>query len=181
MVLIRELGGVLVEELISVHDRLARRENLSSSVISQCAMAEKDYISSIVAGMLTYGGRHGPVSQVVRFLSGPSYADEARLRIKGKRLVPGWGSDFVKGRPDPELSRIDRVLCVRNREIWARIREITDILHESGKKIFPNAACYTASVCLALGFPAEAALYWLIRGRIGAWTELYLENYNPRL
>ena len=181
MVLIRELGGVLVDELMLVHDKLSRRDNLSSVVIQQCAAAEKDYISSIASGMLTYGGRHGPVSRVVRFLSGPSPADEARLRIKGKRLVPGWGSGFVKGRPDPELSRIDRVLCVRNRDIWARIREITDILHESGKKIFPNAACYTASVCLALGFPAEAALYWLIRGRIGAWTEIYLENYNPRL
>ena len=181
MVLLRELGGVLVDELMLVHDRLARRENLSSVVISQYATAEKDYISSIAAGMLAIGGVHGPVSQVVRFLSGSSYAEEARLRIKGKRLVPGWGSGFVKGRPDPELSRIDRVLCVRNRDIWARIREITDILHESGKKVFPNAACYTGSVCLALGFPAEAALYWLIRGRIGAWTEIYLENYNPRL
>jgi citrate synthase len=144
-------------------------------------MVEKDYISSIASGMLTYGGVHGPVSQVVKFLSGSFYTDEARLRIKEKRLVPGWGSAFVKGEPDPELSKIDRILYTENREVWDRIRKVTGILHESGKKIFPNAACYTASVCLALKFPVEAALYWLIRGRIGAWTEIYISNYNPKL
>ena len=171
----------LYNELLLVHDRLARRGNLSSSVIGQCAAAEKDFISALAAGMLTYGEKHGPVPQTMRFLSGSSYLKEAGRWIKSDRLVPGCGSDFIKGEPDPELARIDQLLSRDNISLWSRLRNVTALLHENDKMVFPNPACYTAAVCLTGNFPAEASFYWLIKGRLNAWTEIYLASYKPKL
>tara|TARA_R110002167_G_scaffold79892_3_gene219980 strand:+ start:1116 stop:1616 length:501 start_codon:yes stop_codon:yes gene_type:complete len=165
---------------MAVHASLAGRENFSSLLVGQCASLGKDYISSIAATLLTLGGTHGPTEQTVNFLLQSSEFD-AKVYFKHGLTIPGWGSAFRKGEPDPYFDVIDSYLFEDNNYLWKRIKEYTNKIHDEGKIIYPNAACYTAAVAITEEIPAEASAYLLIAGRLGVWTDIYLHNITTRL
>ena len=171
----------LVDELMNVHAELASRENFSSLLVGQCAGSEKDFISSLAAALLTLGGRHGPTELTTRFLSSRSCINETEFRIKSSLLVPGWGSAFHKEEPDPHFDKLDEYLSEDNPKIWGRIEDITELLHNADKILYPNAACYTAAVAITEGIPPEVSVSLLIRGRLETWTRIYLENQGTKL
>lgn len=172
----------LLDELMHVHSRLASRENFSSLLVGQCASVEKDYISSLAATLLTLGGVHGPTEQVVNFLEDDNKGNDwVTSQIERSLLVPGWGSDFYKREPDPTFVLLSSYLCEDNPRVWAKIERTTSHFHALGKKLFPNAACYTAAVAITEGIPAEVSPYLLIKGRLEAWTAIYLRNKTTRL
>ena len=165
---------------MEVHAKLASRENFSSLLVGQCASVEKDYISAIAAGLLTLGGRHGPTVQTVNFLTSvDSFCPE--IYYQHNLMIPGWGSSFIKGEPDPHFDTLDGYLFEDNPYIWQKIREVTDKMHDTGKILYPNAACYTAAVAITEGIPAEVSPYLLIKGRLETWTNIYLQNKGTRL
>mgnify|MGYP001346981891 CR=1 FL=1 len=170
----------LIDELMNVHAELASRENFSSLLVGQCALVEKDYISSIAAALLTLGGRHGPTVQTVKFLSKIGDFDPT-VYYKHGLVIPGWGSAFHKGEPDPHFDTLDGFLFEDNNSLWAKIKEYTNKIHDTGKILYPNAACYTAAVAITEGIPAEVSPYLLIKGRLDVWTDLYLKNKGTRL
>jgi citrate synthase len=170
----------LIDELMNVHAELAGRENFSSLLVGQCASSEKDYISSIAAALLTLGGRHGPTEQTVNFLTAVGSFDP-RIYYQHKLMIPGWGSAFIKGEPDPHFDTLDGYLFEDNTHIWKKIKEVTTKIHNTGKILYPNAACYTAAVAITEGIPAEVSPYLLIKGRLDTWTSIYLQNKGTRL
>jgi len=76
---------------------------------------------------------------------------------------------------DSKLSRIDD-------ELYCKIVSITNLLlNKTKKRLFPNAACYTAACCIINDIDPRVALKTLVQGRIEAWSEIYLQNYKSRL
>ena len=167
----------LLDELLNVHSKLAMRDNMSSVVIANMAAVEKDFTSSIAAGLMTLGGLHAPLEKAFAILG----EDLVDTYLKHGILISGWGSAFHKGSPDPLFDTLDKMLFNNDMDTWIKIENITKVLHDKGKKLYPNAACYTAAVCMATDYPIQAAGSLLIKGRLDTWTKIFLEHYNPRL
>lgn len=153
---------------------------MSSVFIANMAAAEKDFVSSIASGLLTLGGVHAPLKQTHSFLLHGS-ENTLDLYMKEGILIPGWGSAFCKGGRDPLFDTLDNLLFKEAEEIWLKIQSITKMLHDRDKMLWPNAACYTAAVCIATDYPIQTAGSLLIEGRLQVWTDIYLRHYNPRL
>jgi len=142
-------------------------------------MVEKDFGSALIAALSSLGGVHGPVEHVMKLLSDPSAVRTAEVLLQDGSKVPGWGSSFVKGHKDPVFDAVDKMIYYGEPSLWCLIRDITNAI--GNKNIFPNAACYTAAACLLNDIPPCIAIKVLIQGRIEAWSEIYFDNYNPRL
>ena len=169
----------LHEELLRVHAILATRENLSSEMISCAAKVEKDFGSACIMAIASLGGLPAPIEQTMELLSYPTAIRIAEVLLQDGSKVPGWGSSFVKGQKDPVFDAVDKMIYYGEPSLWCLIRDITNAI--GNKNIFPNAACYTAAACLLNDIPPCIAIKVLIQGRIEAWSEIYLDNYNPRL
>jgi citrate synthase len=171
----------LTAELLRVHDTLARRANMSSVTVAQHAMVEKPLLDSIAAALLTLGGLHGPIVQAYELLSEWIVCDSVEAMLDQGKLVPGWGSGFVKAARDTEFNTLDDMLFADHKTMWNRIASVTRYLHSKDKILSPNAACYTAAVAIVTGVPASLSPSLFLRGRIDAWVQIYAENYKPRL
>jgi citrate synthase len=167
----------LYDELIAVHKQLVHRDNVSSVMVGTCAKVEKDYFSSIAAGLLTLGGTHAPIVKTYEFLSrGKGCPSLASAFLKRNIRVPGWGSSFIKAEKDPIFENLDKMLS--DFRIHEHIWSTTSMLQEEGAFLFPNAACYTAAVAITLDIPKDIAGYALIQGRLDGWTEIYYQNFT---
>ena len=173
---------LLYEELMQVHNTLAYRANWSSELIRATAQVEKDFGTACIAALTGLGQLHAPVPQVMGYLQYDSSHRLAEQIILSGHRVAGWGSAFCKTGPDPIFTKIDGMIQKINRVLYKRIEDITCLLHNRFQRnLWPNAACYTAAVCILEDIPSEVAIGEIIRGRLSAWQELYIENYNPRL
>lgn len=160
----------LLDAMNAAHQASALRHNISHEALVLAARGSGNYIQSITAAMMTLGGMHAPVVDVCALLRFPlTKAHIDQIVQRGGRL-PGWGNGFVKGEPDPLWQEVDGLLREVNPEIMAKIDEVTAWLHEAGKRIYPNPACYTAASALTMALPAEASPYLFVSGRLGAWT-----------
>ena len=169
----------LHEELLRVHAVLATRENLSSEMISCAAKVEKDFGSACIMAIASLGGLHAPIEQTIKLLSDPNAIRTARVLLQDGSKVPGWGSSFVKGEKDPIFNTLEGMIYKHSMKLWCIIIDITDSL--CSKNIWPNAACYTAACCILNEIPPCVAIKTLIQGRIDSWSDIYTNNYNPRL
>ena len=174
----------LHEELLRVHAVLATRENLSSEMISCAAKVEKDFGSACIMAIASLGGLHAPIEQTMELLSYPTAIRIAEVLLQDGSKVPGWGSSFVKGEKDPIFDTLAYMLYKPEPrhpvfKLWYLIADITD--HLCSKNIWPNAACYTAACCILNEIPPCVAIKTLIQGRIDSWSDIYTNNYNPRL
>lgn len=175
-----EQNDLLYTELLAVHKELAQRDNVSSSIMATCAKVGKDYASSLAATLLTTGETHAPLTKAYDlFARGAEFLPTlVEYALNKDRRVPGWGSDFVKGEPDPMFSALDELLL--EYPVYEQITAITNTLHKHNKMVYPNAACYTAAVCLSVDMPKIITPYFLVQGRLETWTEIYNANYINR-
>ena len=151
----------LVELVLDAHSILAARDNLSTMAIRACSHAGCGFDRAVIGALSTVGGSHAPLEQAMDILNGI-------ISFNGK--APGWGCDFVKGSPDPIWREVDDHLMKFNPHIYERIDRVTMALHKSGRKVFPNAACYTAAAAIITGCPKKLVSWFLIQGRLWTWA-----------
>jgi len=169
----------LRDELLKVHQELAKRNNASTNAVIVAAQVGKDFFTAVASALLTLGETHAPLRQTARFLTHPDPVDYAdRLYVAGLK-IPGWGSAFVKEDHDPAFDRIKNILEENYSHVYSLIDDVTYYLHYKGTDIYPNAACYTTAVLIALGLDLRFGPQLLINGRIGWWQAVYLDNYSP--
>jgi citrate synthase len=168
----------LIAELLSVHDKIGRRNNASYVSMVQSRSLGKDLFSSLASALLTLGGLHAPILQTYHFLSSFRTNEEIQSHVESEltamRKIPGWGSSFEKGQPDPEFKILDEMLS--GSPIHCRMHYVSGLLHGSGIQIYPNASCYTCAVCISKDLPVAIAQYFLVNGRLNAWTSAYLSG-----
>jgi len=127
------------------------------------------------SALLTLGGFHAPIPQTYQFLvsEGDIKSSIEEILDSGGR-VPGWGSSFERGHPDPVFETLDRMLVPY--PLHSRIQYVTGFFSGSGHSIFPNASCYTSAVCIVRGLTATFGQYLFLNGRINAWTSAFLSQ-----
>lgn len=162
----------------TAHNKSAFRENLSSDAVVRSALGSGDYFKALAAGLLTLGGLHGPVEQATLLLSQPieeirGFVDEA---VSLKARVPGWGNSFHKGQKDENWLEAETVLFDNFSEWSCKLDNVTSMLHERGKKIYPNPAAYTAVTALILKAPLQSAGFLFVLSRLSAWSEIFQAN-----
>jgi citrate synthase len=158
----------LLAALFEAHDSVALRENASATVLQIAAAASGRYMNGIIAALATLGKTHGPIEAVHALLSAEAPSEIAKVILDRSGKVPGWGNSFVKNDPDPDFQEIAALLLPPLSE---RITAVTQTLHDAGKPIYPNPACYTAAVAITLGCKASIAPYLFLQARLQAWTE----------
>ena len=179
---LNEVESELLRLVLEAHGRVALRTtkeglpNISAAAVQIGAQGSGAYAQSIASGLLTLGGVHAPIETTVEMLEWDFPARGAQEFLKSGHPVPGWGNSFVKGEHDPEWAEVRAWLETHRRDIWAKIEDVTAILHASGKRIFPNPSIYTAAAAIALHIPARAAGFLFVSGRLGAWTQHYLNQ-----
>jgi citrate synthase len=155
--------------VLAAHNASALRQNISAEVVRLAAAGSGNFGQSIAAGLLSLGGAHGPIEKAADVLMVDGLAKN--LLDRGER-VPGWGSSFVKHGPDPIWAGVaDRL------EAWpvaTTMLRITNLLHEHGKHIWPNAACMTAASGIVLGMPPVVMPYLFLAGRLEAWSQIVM-------
>lgn len=165
-----EREGKLVGALYHAHSQCVFRENCSTMALQQAAFGSRDLIKSYIAALATLGETHGPIVEAYRVL------EEG---IEGADMVAGFGNSFIKGEADAAFAKVHEMLLEDWPEIIRKIEKAQNtLLVMRDKDLYPNPACYTAAVALAIGMPAELAPSLFVQGRIEAWTALYFQIIN---
>lgn len=152
----------LMELLIRAHQEAAESNSNASSQLCQIASAGSgDFSKGMIAAIASIGGMHAPLYQA-RMV----YRHATKEWIANQKIVPGFGNSFYKGSIDPSFVNLDAVLRVTYPEVSARIDE----LHGWVKKVYPNAALYTAAVCELCKVPdgIESVLFVISRAPVWA-------------
>jgi hypothetical protein len=162
--------------LVRGHEECVLRENLSSVVLKESYRANgENALLSAQSAIGTLGGKHAPISLTQEFLM---HAPELRAQgmIVDGDLIPGWGCAFVKGEPDEIWNECDELLR-QWPELWETKVMVTDCLHSAGKRIYPNAAFYTACYAIIEKIPSQLADLLVLEMRSTAWRELLTETF----
>lgn len=170
----------LLDLLAMAHAECAKRQNASSAQVVNTFAGSGDYNKSIAAALLTLGERHGPIAEAYLLLNSREPANEAATLLSFGLRVPGWGSSFFKDGVDPAWSTTNAHIAERYPQIMHDIICISDLLLSNGKKVYPNAACYTAAAAKALGIPGRLSPMLFIMTRLETWSELILQNCDVR-
>ena len=160
----------LLGACLGAHELSAMRPNVSTEVLQLTAGGSLDYGMSLSAALSTIGGVHAPLTQSYDWLVSTQVLPEKLVR------VPGWGSSFEKGKPDSIWMPVQEHIYSNYPNLKERIEKITEWLHGKGKKIYPNASCFTAATGIALKMP-KATLPWLfVQGRLRVWSALFMNQ-----
>lgn len=158
--------------ILQLHSELAQRECASTSVLKACASIGKDLSESLAAGLLTLGGHHAPVEQAMKVWE----RRNEPLYLQTWNIVPGFGSSWYTGEPDPIFESLHTHLST---ETLMGITDLTTMVQaQTDKKLYPNAALYTAIAASIMGYDSKFASSLLVRGRIDQWCLLWHQNYR---
>ena len=165
---------VMLDKCLDAHRQATFRENLSSQVITAAFSGNGgDFLKAVASGLGTTGGLHAPIDDTFDLLDqfNPSCISYQHYVLHGDKM-PGWGSAFVKGKPDPIVEHAMLYLDTGWPDMGKKIEYLTDVLHGQGKNIYPNMACLTAATALILQMPKELAPVLFLQGRAMAWAEI---------
>ena len=178
-------NSALYSIICDTHARLAFRQNASSLAVAQMANLGKSFPDAVAAACLTLGAIHAPIEACCRLWNMPD--EDCRITINematAGKLVPGWGSSFVKDLPDQELQAAHEALPEKTQQ---RLIRLTGVVNKSLSRaqeknvvLFPNLGLYTAIYAELLGMSPITASSLALSGRLGPWLNIYEANYRP--
>lgn len=159
------------------HFHCAQRGDASGAIVAAVARCNGgDWVRSITAGLMAIGEVLTPMEAAhALLLAENTFEHAARMLWTGSR-IPGWGGTLpCKSEPDPLWIDVDRHLRESFPEMAEKISQVTHILHEHGKLIFPNCVCYTAAIAVSLELPHDACWWLFVAPRILPWSKAYCE------
>jgi|GEM_PF-1772651 len=155
------------------HYQSTFRDNLSTTAVKLAAYGSGDYTKALAAALSTLGGVHAPLVQTHQFLSCDDPPMAARHALDNGVRIPGWGSSFSKGAPDPLWEKVAALLKEHWLPMYEKIDMVTAVLRMAGKDIHPNPSAYTAATAIILGMRADLAPYLFVAGRLQGWSEVF--------
>lgn len=170
----------LLAETLAAHGRCVLRDNISSVTLRNAAIGSHDFVASLCSAMLTTGGLHAPLEQTYELLSSSAAKQIAQALLDEGLKVPGWGSSFVKERKDPAWLTVDALLRRDWPDLYERMDEVTHVLYERGKRLFPNPSAYTAACAICLELPARLCVWIFVAGRLEGWAEEFNAILNEQ-
>jgi citrate synthase len=168
------LRGLITE----AHLKACERDNASSVVFREVFKVTNGSLhQAIAAACCTIGGQHAPIkdcyAMLVEIMKNIAHSDDVFLGVSNAtarmKIIPGFGSSFIKGEDDPMLVPFLINLNPRWHEV---IHECQVILGYRGYKLFPNLAFCTAVFALITGESLELSDRIFYEVRIPKWIEL---------
>lgn len=163
----------LLSLVFAAHAASVARDNVSSVTLLHAFAGSGSYTSALAAALCTLGGIHAPIGETWDLLNHEEPAVIATGMLEFDAKIPGWGNSFVKGKRDSLWSAVELQLTA---EMGHVLEDITDILHQRGKNLYPNPSAYTAAAALIVGMPRHIAPFLFVAGRLSAWTERLLKT-----
>jgi hypothetical protein len=160
------------------HFQSCHRNNCSTGALLNSYQGSGDYTKALIGALSTLGKTHAPVQAAMENILCEEWADEmfCVFAMNSSRMVEGWGNSFIRGERDALWLPVDNFLKEKYPQLYGKIEGITKVLHDNGKEVYPNPACYTAAACIALGVPAKIAPFLFIEARLAGWTALILNQ-----
>ena len=163
---------LLMDLLIDAHSRAATdNANASSLTFINALYGSGRMENAIAAAMLTIGAKHGPISDA-RIIYEYATADFIKETVSAGEFIPGFGNSFYKDDIDPVWKGVDRYLSIKFAPAHKRIWELHSIMESCGKKLYPNAALYSAAVCSICGVKPGTEVAIFAIARISAWASM---------
>lgn len=160
--------------VLAAHGASVFRDNPSTTAVHLAAKHSDDLSKAIASGLLMMGGKHGPVQKTFDLLSSENPEAQADFLLSAGGKVPGWGSSYQKDGAQDELwIGVDGALAEHFPKVHGIVQEISRVVQNHGRNIFPNPSCYTAAAALALGMTAEIAPLIFIMGRLPSWADVF--------
>ena len=161
--------------IYEMHQEMARRNNASSTLIKAMAQLGKPFNDAVATALMTLDSLHAPIADTCRMWN--AYRDQGIKPWTTK--VPGFGSAWYKGQPDPVVEAfIESNIAPGAEEM---LIELTQHVRDyTGKDLYPNAAMATALQARWSGYTPATAISMVIEGRLPIWRELYDENLIER-
>lgn len=151
--------------------------NVSTLFLVNCAAQRVPFHQAVIGALSTLGGKHGPVAAARRVLYDEPGAELAERLARGEK-IDGFGNSIYQDCVDPNWSQVDGIVeksFVTERE---RIRAIARLFEETkGKKLYPNAACFTAIAAHISGVPRGAEDSMFLMSCIPIWAKLYNQHH----
>lgn len=163
----------LVQKVFKAHQVCALRNNNSTVAAANARIGSGKLANGLASAILTIGGPHGPIGLARAVFDGIPLDTIPKMIEKGMAIA-GFGSDFVKGKPDDAWADVDAFLKEAFHDQHARLVELTDAIHSCGKGVYPNAAIYTAIACGLAEVPKGSEDLFFILPRIPIWTQVCL-------
>lgn len=164
----------LLSALLEAHHAIALR---GAPAVTLAAQGSGIYQQAVAAALMTLGDKSGPVEEAYRFLGSKAIGTtKLQQYVANGGRVPGWGSQQIKAKPDPAWDATEALLEAHWPQIHKKLEDVTAAFHACGKRLYPNAAAYSAAVTEALGIPGDSVAYLWVLGRIGAWSAIFNRN-----
>lgn len=155
------------------------RPNISSiSVLNTGAGNGNDPFKCIAGALLTVGDAHAPLLDCYRLYSitlGDIHTTRFKNILVNGGKIPGLGTSFCKGRPDPIWDKVDSMLPDNSYTVGNAYRILglaQEMLTAIGKDLYPNAAFYTTCVGLLLGLHITEVSQLFIIPRLQTWCNI---------
>ena len=161
-----------------MHTEMAFRNNASSTLIKAMAQLGKPLNDAIAASLLTLDTIHAPIRSACECFN--EYENDGGLSVSScKRKIPGFGSSWYKGEPDPV---VEKFLDELDPDVQGLVIQYTDYVRSiwDRPKLYPNAALATAAFAFQENINPVTAISNVIVGRIDAWVSIYFNNYTDK-
>lgn len=171
-----------------MHREGALRECASTTILLNTFQVNGlDARLSIIGAISSMGGTHAPLVRTHLLLQEALKIDPSKLKIfiqnfNKKHRIPGFGSSFVKGEPDPIHSNIDALIKEYSPKIHFYMVEMLNLVHEFiSPKLYFNTAMYSAAVGEILNISPYVLPGKAIEARIPVWNMVMQEFINKKL
>ena len=162
--------------LVRAHHRAAvSNPNLSSTALIQAAQAGQPFTQCVQAAIATLGELHGPVVQARALIyKSTDWREFGKGGMFWNRRCPGWGHGLYRDQVDPAFHAVAAFIGDHYPEHHERLEAVTGALESAlGRKLYPNAAAFTAVVAEILSVPRGTEVALFLQGRLAAWSDLW--------
>lgn len=167
----------LLRLLWDAHVRASTQNNTNASnvAVMVAASGSGSLQHALASAILSTGGLHAPVTQARTVL----FRTPIPAKAPEDTLVPGFGNSFFKDSIDPAWDALVSKLK-EHPKVWRPIEAWQELIADSGRAVYPNAAAFTAAVAELVGWPDGLEPVLVIQPRISVWARVFRQTVPTR-
>lgn len=174
----------LMAAFTAMHQNGARRACASTYILSSTFKVNGFHAQqSIIAAIATMGGEHAPLVRaqllLQEVLDDPNRFGFIVGQYSKRNRIPGFGSGFVKGEPDPIHAEINDIIKELSPKTHYYMVELHHAVQDTiSKHLYPNTALYSAATAILLNIPPYVLPGMAIEARMPIWNQILIGTIN---
>jgi citrate synthase len=159
--------------VIAHQQACTNNQNASKEICKCVAKCGGRIEGGIASAILSLGGTHAPLADAREmYLRGNHFLISKKLSENSNYKVPGFGNSFFRDSVDPAWIPVDSFLKESFPLSRDKITQLkNDVELATGKRLFPNAALFTAAVCEICEIPIGMESSIFILSRLPIWMD----------